>query len=199
MKKILLASITAIALGSTAFASTNIYFGGGIGYSNYETGISNIRGGDLDENDKSYQFLVGTDLNKYFAIETEYNNFGEATYDFTNGDSFQLGNYNYTAITSGKIKTEAKTLGMSILFKYPLNRYIIPFVKGGYHAYEHKAETATQLGTSISKSTGGDYHYGTGIESQISKNITTRLAYDNYSFDEEHDLNNISCSIIFKF
>lgn len=199
MKKILFSGLALAALSTTAFAATNIYFGGGIGYSDNNTGITNIRGGDLDEKDKSYQFLVGVDINKYIGFETAYNDFGEATYDFSNGDSFQLDSYNYTALSDGKITTEAKTLGISIVMKYPLNRYIIPFVKGGYHAYEYRATTITQLGSSNSKSSGSDYHYGTGIESQISKNITTRLAYDNYALDKEKDLSNISCSIIFKF
>lgn len=199
MKKILLTGIALVALSATALASSNIYFGAGIGYSDNNTGITNLRGGDLDEKDISYQFLVGVDINKYIGFETAYNDFGEATFDFSNGDSFQLDNQKYTALSDGKITTEAKTLGISIVMKYPFNRYIIPFVKGGYHGYEYRASTVTQLGSSTSKSTGSDYHYGTGIESQISKNITTRLAYDNYAFDKENDLSNISCSIIFKF
>lgn len=198
MKKILLSGMTVLALNSLAFGA-NIYVGGGIGYSDYNMGISNIRGGDLDEKDKSYQILVGVELNKYFAIETEYNNFGQSKYSFSSGDSFNIGNTHYNALQDGEMSSEAKTLGLSALLKLPMHKYFVPYIKGGYHEYEYRSKTSTSLGSLSSKSTGGDTHYGAGFESQLSKNIITRVSYDNYSFDREDDLSNIGCALIFKF
>lgn len=198
MKKILLSSLLVGALASSAMAESNFYGGLSIGQAKYDTGISNVNNGSLDEKDTTKGIFFGYNFNKYVGVEAAYNDFGESTLDVKNGGSFTANGTNYVATADAKAKIDAKSFGLSVLLKYPLHQYFVPYAKVGLHRYSYEASENSSLGNYSYKDDGTDMTYGLGIEANFPYHITARVGYDKYEFDND-DIETTTFSLIYNF
>ncbi|AXH16389.1 hypothetical protein CP985_03325 [Malaciobacter mytili LMG 24559] len=198
MKKLVGSIATATILTSGAFAS-DFYMGLNLGQSKVDTQIENVQNASLDEKDTSYGVTLGYNINKYFAVQTTYTKFGDATLDFKPGSTFKLKNEPLTSFVDGDIKVETKSISLELIGKAPIHNYFTPFIKLGMHRYSKELKLNTTLGSVYSKATGTDKLVGLGIESKFTENIYTRVGYDKYYLDDEGDVKNLSFSFIYKF
>lgn len=200
MKKIIISMALAGLTASLLSANTSGFYGGiSVGNSKTDLYASIQSGGSLDEKGTSYGAFFGYNINKYFATELNYNKFATADLNFRAGGQFTVDGYTFNPGVDGKTEVDVQSLGLSIIAKYPLHNYVVPYAKIGLQRYEHESVTSTSITTVKTNTKDTDKYHGFGIESNISKNFATRVSYENFSMDDETDVENYAFSLIYKF
>lgn len=199
MKKMFVSMALIGAVASTAFANTGFYSGLNLGQSQTDLYTTVSSGASLDEKGTSFGVFAGYNFNKYLAAEMNYNKFGTAKLDFNAGSQFTVDGYTFNPAVNGKTEVDVQSLGLSIIAKYPLHEYAVPYVKFGFQRYEHESKTVTPIGSAKTNVKDNDKYYGFGLESNLSKNYATRISYEKFSMNEETDIKNYSVSFVYKF
>ncbi len=200
MKRVILSIVLAGITTSVFAANTNgFYVGASLGQSETDLYTTVQSGASLDEKGPSYGAFIGFNINKYFATELNYNKFAKADLDFRAGSQFTMDGYTFNPGVGGSVDVDVQSLGLSLIAKYPIHNYVVPYAKIGLQRYEHESLTRTQNASVKTNTKDNDTYHGFGIESNISKNFATRVSYDEYSMNEETDIKNYAFSLIYKF
>ena len=107
--------------------------------------------------------------------------------------------YTFNPSVGGSVDVDVQSLGLSLIAKYPIHNYVVPYAKIGLQRYEHESLTRTQNASVKTNTKDNDTYHGFGMESNISKNFATRVSFDEYSMNEETDIKNYAFSLIYKF
>lgn len=200
MKRIILSLALAGLSASALSASTNgFYAGASLGKSETNLYTTVQSGASLDEKGTSYGAFIGYNINKYFATELNYNKFATADLDFRAGGQFTMDGYTFNPAVDGSVDVDVQSLGLSLIAKYPIHNYVVPYAKIGLQRYEHESVTKTQIATVKTNVKDTDTYHGFGVESNISKNFATRVSYEEFSMNDETDIKNYAFSLIYKF
>ena len=162
MKKqfLLLGLLTAIT--APAFAE-GVYVFGELGKSNFNRGYGD--GGTLTESDKVFGAGAGYSINKYFAVELGYRDFGSVNQNFTSS-GYPM---SYTLSSSA--------VQFSLLGKLPVSDSIDIYGRWG------DARLSWESKDSSKTSTQSDYKpvYGAGASYNINEKFSLRGEYSRYS------------------
>ncbi|MDJ0872532.1 MAG: outer membrane beta-barrel protein [Gammaproteobacteria bacterium] len=185
-----MAKVTAIALGalgvaSVASAESWVYVGGSGGYSVIDTSSGNINQGavnsgfasaqtSVDDTDYGWKAFGGWRINKYFALEATYVDFGEAK--FTTNTTGPDG------VIRGEADAEAFALDVLAIVR-PAD-WLDLFVKVGGFYWDVDAKLAAvvdgRAGSAKSNDTGTNFKAGAGLSFVLSEDISLRLEAEGY-------------------
>jgi len=192
---------------STFDQDTKFYLGVGYGFSDVDTGISNLTGtASLDEEDSGFKVFGGYQINSFFGIEVAYVDFGQAELKGNSGDSFVFGGITFTSTVTGSITAEAKTFAIGTVLSLPLEemsgndalKYITPFIKLGVHFWDIEyTASASGIGSISGDDDGTDVVFGTGLNINLMENLSLRCEWERFNCEE--DIDYFSGSIIVKF
>lgn len=200
MKKLAISIVFTSLAANLLSANTSGFYGGvSLGKSKTDLYTTVQSGASIDEKGTSYGAFLGYNINKYFATELNYNKFASADLNFNAGGQFTVDGYTFNPTVDGKTEVNVQSLGLSVIAKYPLHDYVIPYAKIGIQRYEHESKTSTSIATVKTNTKDSDKYYGYGMESNISSNFSTRISYEKFSMDEETDVENYALSLIYKF
>jgi hypothetical protein len=164
-------------------APTKFYLGGSYGQASNDS--SSLSG--LTSN--GYSVILGYEVDKNFAAEVTYVNFGSMDL------STKLGNPSGTNL----LKATAYSLG--VVGSLPIAEYVSIFGKLAYATTTYYYENSGVQGTSNSS---GNVATAVGVNLHATKTIDLRLAYDTYKFVDatSKDMTNEALSsigVLFKF
>jgi OOP family OmpA-OmpF porin len=195
-KRVMIASFmgAAIALTSaTAFAQgrsdAGWYLGGSFGQS--EVDIENCGAGvACDEKDTAWRILGGYQINRNFAVELGFHQFGDAS---------------ATAPGIGQLDFEANAFELVGLGALPLGNQFSIYGKAGLYRGETKV-TGTVLGVPVDlKETNTDLTYGIGAQYDVNRQLGLRLEWQRYTnmgdnaTIGESDIDVMSVGLVFRF
>ncbi len=169
-KRLLLAPLITLAVSSTAMASPGVYFGVGLGDAKLnETSID-------DETGK--KFFAGYQINRFFAVEAGYTDFG----------SFKSSSIGTTSELDGFETT--------VLASYPIGSRFSVFGRFGLWNWDYETTAAT--GVKIGSKDGRNIVHGIGADFNLNKRIKLRGSWDEYRVDNGI-ANNISLNLVYNF
>jgi OOP family OmpA-OmpF porin len=195
-KRVMIASFmgAAIALTSaTAFAQARSeagwYIGGSFGQSEVE--IEGCGAGvTCDEKDTAWRILGGYQINRNFAVELGFHQFGDAS---------------ATAPGIGRLDFEANAFELVGLGAFPLGNQFSIYGKAGLYRGETNV-TGTVLGVPVDvKETNTDLTYGIGAQYDINRQLGIRLEWQRYTnmgdnaTIGESDVDVMSLGLVFRF
>jgi len=176
MKKILFAMIagaTALSGMSAANAADagTAYVGAGVVGSHYDIKVPGAISGDDNNGDKATgKVFAGYNIDKTWAVEGGYTDFGSKGYDYTNGATG----------AAGSIHTDAHSLYVAGKGTLPINEQFNVFGKLGA-ARNHNSVDATGDAAGLNGSGSKTALYASvGGEYLLNKNVSFSLEYENY-------------------
>lgn len=201
MKKLLLATVVAAGVATGAQANefdVSGYLQGSAGaaiiskkFAN-DVNDENLKGagwGDYSSVDRAsfaYKMVVGLQLNKYMALETQYADLGKVKSEFSNRGK------------DGKNNFKAKGFGVNAVGILPLADSFKLFGKFGYHSIK-----ATQTGDVDSGSLKkGSKSYGAGMLLGVTDNLEIVGEYETYrkiAKVKNYHIDLVSAGIRYKF
>ena len=153
MKLEFISGLIGIALSTSLYA--NPFIGAGIGNSEYDF--------DNSEEPNSFEIYGGAKIDKHFAIEGGYIDFGEAEHkDFSS------------------ISVDASSFGGALRAIFPVADTVELYARIGIHAWDAESEV---LGRSDDND-GTDLFYGIGGNLYLVDNLGLGLRYTKYDLDD---------------
>jgi opacity protein-like surface antigen len=155
------------------------YIGAGISKVKYDTGISTT--GDLDEDDRGWKIFGGYRYHENFAVEVFYADFGKTELDLAAGDTIE----GITMLGGASAEDEAKSYGVSAVLLLPVSDRFDLYGKLGLHRWNTE-ESGTVMGVPYDgDESGTDAFFGIGAGFSPTENVTVRLEYERYRFDND--------------
>ena len=182
-------ALACIFIGGGAFADNGkplngFYTGALLGQSSIETGVSNLAGTTVDEEDTAYSFFIGSEVAENVSVEAFYINLGEASLVGENGDTFDIGSEAFAFNANGTIKATVKSMGIAAKLGFDITDKVNGFVKGGWHWWDSTSTVADATAAATITDDGSDLLLGLGIEYDINKKVTFIVGYDSYKLDD---------------
>jgi len=169
MKRILAIFSIPFLMLSLAFSNNIIaapYIGASLGISkvgDFCDDVSGIPGVTCEDSDAAFKLLGGMKINKNFAVEGSYNDFGEATIKGSGGT--------FTA--------EATGFNFSAIGIIPASKSVDFFGKVGMLFWDLKLAVSGTVNDSISE-TGNDVAFGFGANINIRENFALRIEFEKF-------------------
>jgi OOP family OmpA-OmpF porin len=182
-----LSAASAMLVAAPAFAQDQgWYVGLHFGQAQAKDACDDLSGAGVscDDKDTAFRILGGYQLNKNFAVELGYNDFGEVS----------------ASGPLGSASIEAKAWELVAVGSLPFTPNLSGYLKAGLY----RGETdATAPGLSESE-TNTDLTYGIGVRWDFTKNLGVRAEYQIYKDVGggdigESDVNVMSVGVIWKF
>ena len=134
-------ALACIFIGGGAFADNGkplngFYMGALFGQSSIDTGVSNLVGTTVDEEDTAYSFFIGSEVAENVSVEAFYSNFGEASLVGETGDTFDLDGATAVFIGDAALKLSGKSMGIAAKLGFDITDKVNGFVKGGWHWWD---------------------------------------------------------------
>jgi OOP family OmpA-OmpF porin len=145
---------------------TGFYVGTGIGHSEARDFCAQL-GGACDAKDMTWNIFAGYQLNRHFAIEAGYSDFGDAT---TSG----LIGGRPVAVTATTKAVELVGLGL-----LPFGERFALYGKLGFFRYDSDGSSTGAVVTSASDK-GTELTFGVGAEYNFNPNFATRVEWQRY-------------------
>ncbi|WGG50367.1 outer membrane beta-barrel protein [Rugamonas sp. DEMB1] len=168
MKKILfalIASATALTGVAQAADAGTAYVGAGLVGSRYKFDVPNSSSTDDRSGSKvSGKLFAGYNLDKNWAVEGGYTDFGKNTYNYTKNG------------VTGKIESKSNSLYLAGKYSQPINEQFAVFGKLGVARNSNKINGNKGDKTGLYASVGGEY--------AINKNVSLSLEYEHYGKNE---------------
>ena len=157
---------------------TGFYVGATLGQSDFDVDCGGL-GVSCDTKDTAFRVLGGYQINRNFAAEVGYHDFGKVTVSGPGG--------------SADIKANAfELVGLGM---FPINPQFSVYGKLGFYRGEAKA-----LGE---KDTNTDLTYGVGVQYNFNRQLGVRGEWQQYkglgSDDSDVDVSVLSVGVVFKF
>ena len=161
-------------------SDTGFYIGATLGQSDFDVDCGSIGAGvSCDTKDTAFRILGGYQINKNFAAEIGYHDFGKVTVSGPGG--------------SADIKANAfELVGLGM---FPINPQFSIYGKLGFYRGEAKA-----LGE---KETNTDFTYGLGVQYNFNPKLGVRGEWQQYKGlggdDLDTDVSVLSVGVVWKF
>ncbi|MCH8497358.1 MAG: porin family protein [Marinobacter sp.] len=150
------------------------YIGGGVGY--YRLNDEDFLDEDdrLKDNRSGWRVFAGFDVNKVFALQADYIDFGKTS--------------------DGNARMEADGWAISGIAALPLSEHFAPYAKVGQLFWDRKRV----LGPLSINDSDNDMFYGAGVRLGLSEHTDVRIEYERFGIDDT-DLDMGSVSLLFRF
>ena len=178
MKKIIYITTILIFITNLIHAKENKwYIEYSIGQTYTNSQIKNINE-TLDKKGLGHKLNIGYNWYKYFSTEIFYSKL--------EGFSIQENDVYYDNGDDEKttLSTQIKSFGLAGVLKYPIYKYIEPFVKFGIQKYTAKLHFSSQLGLFSKNEKGIKTIYSIGANFPIRNNVSIKLEYEIYNVDK---------------
>lgn len=176
---------------TTKSQEPGFYLGYELSNNKWDTGVSQITGATLDEEDTGYGIVGGFGVSEYFDIEFGYRDYGETSLKGEVGDAFTLGGIDYVFINNGTIKYEGDSYFLGIKPKFTLGDFFSIFGKLGIHSYDTKLNVSTATTSTNVISDGEDPYYGIGFSIDFGSyaisehGFLIEASYNNHELDDD--------------
>ena len=190
------AVLTALAAGlmvsgqalaeETGSSEGNFYIGAGIGYGMTDESTSGDVGGTpvtitIDDEDVTFQGLIGYRLNDYLAVEAYAADLGSYA---VNGTVAGI------PVSAGDM--DATSIGAGVVLSMPLGEDLRPFVRGGVQWWEADFDAAGVTADDT------DWYAGLGLEFELTEQFWLRGEWTRYQLDEV-EVDNLGVTVLFAF
>jgi OmpA-OmpF porin, OOP family len=165
------------------------YVGGAIGQSEAggwcdDPGFPGVSITSCDDKDTAYKAFVGYRINRNFAVEGSYVNFGKARGTVNFGGS------------SVSVDAKSDGFGIAALGILPLSDQFELFGKLGFMRGDSEADVTIGGSTFKVGSSGTELHYGVGGIYNLSRNLGIRAEWENV---DDADLSVLSIGLQYRF
>jgi hypothetical protein len=151
-----LGALAALVVSFAAAADdTGFYLGAGVGEATQNDFA-------FHGSDTSFRLLGGYSFNRYFTAEAGYVDGGK-----------QKDNVDGLRATASSKGTFAAVIG-----KLPLGKYVAPYAKFGYVAYDSRATLSNDTQTVVVSTSDEDILYGGGLEVRLGDRLRLRADYE---------------------
>jgi OmpA-OmpF porin, OOP family len=179
-KTILAAAVAALILPASAFANEpGFYFGGKVGTSTSSKGA-------LEDAGTSYGLHGGYRFSPYFAMEGEFNDFGNIDVDLS---SLDINN----------TRSKPRSWGVKALGLMPVNPNFDLFGSVGLHSFDLDPGDEEGFRQVIGSSSSTDMVYGVGGQFHFANSLTLRTQYQRYEFKDAGRTDEVSLGLQFRF
>ena len=184
-------ALACIFIAGGAFADSGkplnaFYMGALFGQSSIDTGIDNVVGATLEEEDRAYSFFIGSEVAENVSVEAFYSNFGEASLLGQNDDAYRLAGEVTVFNSDSTIKVAGKSMGIAAKLGFDITDKFRGFVKGGWHFWGADLNMVDATGTVSETDGGNDLVLGLGIEYDFNKDFAFIVGYDRYKLDGDN-------------
>lgn len=183
----------ALALSQISLAQdTGWYVGGTIGQSKVKDWCEDVSGPGTacEDTDTAWRILGGYQVNRYFAAELGYHDFGSVT----------------GSIPGASADAKANAWELVGVGSYPFTNQFSVYGKAGMYRGEVKVNgTISGLGSGSASETNTDLTYGIGLRFDLNRNLAFRAEWQNYSnmgdnaTIGESDVEVMSLGVLWKF
>lgn len=166
----LVLSLTSLAAhaqepGVRLHMDSGFYLGVGVGRSEARNFCS--IGGACDAKDMAWNLFAGYQINRHFAVEGGYVDFGEAT---TSG---------FVGGVAGSLSSESTAFELLAVGLLPLSDTFSLYAKGGFFRYDSDGSGTGSLAGSSSDE-GTELTFGLGAEYRFARTLAARLEWQRY-------------------
>lgn len=165
--------------------NNSYYFGATIGFTEIDTGVSNVSGAVLDESDYGGTIFIGKHINNNVAIEGFYTDFGQATLSGVSGNTFTYNSVDYQFTGTGTLFLTGQSVGANIKLSTDKDKAISSYLKAGIQSWQIEAGEITSTGISSIAVDGVDPIVGVGMEYRLD-DWAVILGVDRYQLDDDH-------------
>ena len=158
--------VSAQTPGPALRMDSGFYLGGGIGRSEARD-FCRLVGGSCDDKDQSWNLFAGYQLNRHFAVELGYSDFGNAS---TSGF---IGGVPSTATISAKA---VELVGVGLL---PLGDHFALYGKVGFFRYDSDGKSTGAL-TASANDKGTELTFGLGAQYDFNGRFAVRAEWQRY-------------------
>jgi OOP family OmpA-OmpF porin len=194
-KSAMVASLLAVSLALTAGSASaqsrsdsGWYLGATIGQSTVD--IEGCGGGvDCDDKDTAWRILGGYQINRNFAVELGFHEFGDAS----------------ASGPGGRIDFESNAFELVGVGRFPLSGNFALYGKAGFYRGETKASGSTILTGPIDiKETNTDFTFGFGLQYSFTPQLSIRGEWQRYADVgggdiDESDVDVMSVGLVVRF
>jgi OOP family OmpA-OmpF porin len=149
-----------------AEAGEGFYAGASIGAASMDEDFNQVT---LDDNTTAYKLVGGWWVNRFFALEVGYHNFGDFEQDFTLGGDRQ----------TAKVSADGYTLGMQAT--YPIASKVSVFGRAGAFFWDGEAEINN---VSQASSEETNPYYGLGLSYAFTEKLMLNGDWTRYDLEE---------------
>jgi hypothetical protein len=165
--------------------------------SSWDSGVSNVSGATLDEDDTGFAITGGMPLNANLDLEYGYADFGEASLSGSSGNTFDYRSTSYTFNATGSIKLEGDAFFIGLKPKMSLTDSITAYARLGYNMWDTTLTVSTSTASADVSADGNDLYYGFGVSGNMG-GLNISLSHSNYEFDSD-DVDSTALSVSVNF
>jgi OOP family OmpA-OmpF porin len=177
---IALAALLAAGAPLSAIAAEPGFYVGG------KFGAASVDDDFIDDDDTSYGAYFGYTVNRYFAVEAEYTNFGNLEVDI---GELEIDNPDI----------EPRTFGVKAIGMYPIGDNFSLLGSIGYHSFDIDPQDGENIRDAIGDSSSSDIFYGVGGQFDFSNRLSLRAQYQRYEFRDYGNSDEISLGLHYTF
>ena len=186
-----------LIIPTTSVADTGNYVEFSILDSSWDTGVSNVSGATLDEDDSGFAITGGMPLGDNLDLEFGYADFGEASLSGSSGNTFDYDSVSYTFNATATIQLEGDSIFIGLKPKMSLTDSISAYARLGFNMWDTTLTVSTGTASADVSDDGNDLYYGFGVSGKMG-GLNISLSHSNYEFDSD-DVDSTSLSVSFKF
>ncbi len=186
-----------LIIPTTSVADNGNYVEFSILDSSWDTGVSNVSGATLDEDDSGFAITGGMPLGDNLDLEFGYADFGEASLSGSSGNTFDYDSVSYTFNATATIQLEGDSIFIGLKPKMSLTDSISAYARLGFNMWDTTLTVSTGTASADVSDDGNDLYYGFGVSGKMG-GLNISLSHSNYEFDSD-DVDSTSLSVSFKF
>ncbi len=162
-----------------SFTSTGLiadpYIGFGVGSTDYKVNLSNLNGGNFEDNSTGTKIYGGYAFNKYYAAEVAYYNFAEAS---VGARELSPGG----PVVGGA--AEMKGFGAYAVGMYPVSKSVNLMAKIGILSWDADLSVNNVVGNDASGTNDGtDIGYGVAVSYGFTKELLVVAEWESFDTD----------------
>ena len=165
--------------------------------SSWDSGISNVSGATLDEDDSGFAITGGIPLSGSLDLEIGYADFGDASLSGVSGNTFDYKGSSYVFTGTGAIILEGDSYFLGLKSKMPLTDSISAFGRVGFNSWDSTLSVASATASASVSDDGTDLYYGFGVSANMG-NLNISLSHSYYEFGSD-DVDSTALSMSIEF
>ena len=160
------------------------YIGYEIGDNDWDSGVTDVSGATLDEDDTGWAIVAGYHYSDGLDIEFGYADFGEASLSGSSGNTFKYEGTSYTFNATAAISLEGDAFLIGIKPKMSISDTVDVFARAGVNIWDTKIKISNGTASADVKDDGNDLYYGFGLSGTFG-NFNLSYSHTNYEFDSD--------------
>ena len=165
--------------------------------SSWDSGVSNVSGATLDEDDSGFAITGGMPLKDNLDLEFGYADFGEASLSGSSGNTFDYRSVSYTFNATGTIQLEGDSFFVGLKPKMSITDSISAYARLGFNIWDSTLTVSSGTASADVSDSGNDLYYGFGVSGKMG-GLNISLSHSNYEFDSD-DVDSTALSVSVNF